>query len=259
MQEFRKLLNLINIKERVASNGKMRRRIIYLAGRKDGWRELCKEWKIDYDIVRGLKDMPLCELSYSSKDFGALRRELYEHTKSRMVHVKKSNSAIVLNSPRSSVEMYIMPLAPLKIVTTIKHRYSELSVEVDNDASRLCEITVKHDTNSPIYIFGACKDYICSGQNLTECFLLNIQRTEHISLESNRLKQVFVSDVNPNIKSINIGGNPIDADWLPSLFSKLPLFQRYNLFDNPPQIIIPADVPGDWDILAKRKGWKIVH
>ncbi|MBR5035012.1 MAG: hypothetical protein IKX71_06870 [Bacteroidales bacterium] len=258
MQEFRKQLNLINFKEKVASNGKMRKRLIYLAGRKDGWRELCKEWKIDYDIVRGLKDMPLCELSYSSKDFGVLRRELYEHTKSRMVHAKQSNPSIVLNSPRSSIEMSIMPLTPLRIVTTLKHRYAELTIGLDYDENRICEITVKHDTNSPIYIFGECKSFICSGQNLTECYLLNIQRTEHISLELNRLKQVFVSDVNPNIKSINIGGNPINSDWLLHLFSKLPQFHRHDLFDNPPQIIIPADVPGDWDILAKRKGWKII-
>lgn len=78
MHEFRKQLNLINFKEKDASNGKMRKRLIYLVGRKDSWRELCKDWKIDYDIVHGLKGIPLCELSYSSKDSGALRRELYE-------------------------------------------------------------------------------------------------------------------------------------------------------------------------------------
>lgn len=180
------------------------------------------------------------------------------NTKSWMVNAKKSNPAIVLNSSKASADMSIIPLTRLTIVTTVKHRYVELTIGLDNDENLIRDITVKHDTYSPIYIFGESKSFICGGQNLTECYLLNVQRLELITLESNRLKQVYIGDLTPDIKSINVAGNPIDVDWLPHLFTKLPPFLRHDLFDNPPQLIIPHDVPVDLDILVERKGWKIL-
>lgn len=129
MDNFRKQLELINLKKKIANTPKKRDRIVELLGKDDGWQELSKEWKEDYDVLCELKNMSISELDYLSYDFMNMRRKLYEATKQRMINTKERGPAIILNSPQKNIQMYFKPLTPLRIVTTKQDRYSEYVVE----------------------------------------------------------------------------------------------------------------------------------
>lgn len=73
MIELREQLELIRLKERIAFNAKMNNRLVKLLGQSKGWDELGEDWKLSRSMIRGLKDMAVCELCYKKSDWVATK------------------------------------------------------------------------------------------------------------------------------------------------------------------------------------------
>ena len=76
MKKLENELRLINLKEWITNHPEVVNKLVQIVGTNQGWKELCVELKSPYNIVRRLKDMPICELNYSKRDFTMMRHEM---------------------------------------------------------------------------------------------------------------------------------------------------------------------------------------
>ena len=120
MLSYPQQIELLNLKERIINNLTLRKRLIDLHGQSKGWQEFAQELSAEYTIVRHLKDMAICELSYTTRDFTALRAEVYNEEKEDMIRHAKRKPVIIINSPNAIVEITTVSRKPVTIVSARK-------------------------------------------------------------------------------------------------------------------------------------------
>ena len=254
MRIFENQLDLINLKERIASNGDMINKLVRIVGTNQGWKELSDEWKTPYNIVRKLKDMPICEFVYTKRDFTIMRHELYKLTVERIVHDTKRQPIIIVNSPASVVEFKIMAIKSIEVTTVLKNR---MIVQSYNPKEDLIKIKVKHDTNSPIFVTGDILQFVCTECRLTECNVKSCKNLNILDLSDNNIKHfVVVSTLNMN--TINLANNPIEIMDIRNMLSQLKAFSKKDLFDEAPVICLTTDITDDIMMKLKQLDWKVV-
>ena len=149
MLTYPQQIELLNLKERIVNNPALRQRLTQMLGQRKGWREFSEELGSEYSVVRHLKDMALSELYYSTRDFTALRAEVFNEEKEDMLRHPKRNAVIILNSPNAVVELTTVSRKPLTITTARKAS----SVTLIANKKKIKEtIHISHDTNLPIYL-----------------------------------------------------------------------------------------------------------
>ena len=120
MISYPQQIELLNLKERIVNNPALRQRLTQMLGQSQGWREFSEELGSGYGLVRHLKDMALSELCCSTRDFTALRAEVFNEEKEDMLRHTKRKAVIILNSPNAVVELTTISRKPLTIATARK-------------------------------------------------------------------------------------------------------------------------------------------
>ena len=254
MLSYLKQIELLNLKERIVNNPALRQRLTQMIGQSKGWRELSEELGSDYNVVRHLKDMAVSELYYSTRDFTALRAEVFNEEKEDMIRHTKRKAVIVLNSPNAVVELTTVSRKPLTIATARKA--TPVSVVVNNKKPTET-IQISHDTNLPIYIFGNVEELICTGQRLTECYLVNCPYLSHLDVSNNQLAKMRLCQSMPKLRNIDIYTNCLPIEAIGKMLQSLCNLSIENLFDTDPQILTDASITGDLRWQAKQIGWTI--
>lgn len=254
MLSYLKQIELLNLKERIVNNPALRQRLTQMIGRSKGWRELSEELGSDYSVVRHLKDMALSELYYSTRDFTALRAEVFNEEKEDMLRHPKSKAVIILNSPNAVVELTTVSRKPLTIATARKA--TPVSVVVNN-MKPTETIQISHDTNLPIYIFGNVEELICTGQRLTECYLVNCPNLLRLDVSNNQLAKMRLCQSMPKLRDIDIRTNILPIETIGKMLLSLCQLSPENLFDTAPQILTDSNITGELSWQAKQKGWII--
>lgn len=254
MLSYPQQIELLNLKERIIGNPTLRKRLIDLHGQSKGWQEFAQELGADYTVVRNLKDMAICELSYSTRDFTAMRAEVYNEEKEDMLRHPKRKALIILNSPNATVEITI---ASRKPVTVVSARKAAQVTVIANKKKMRETIQISHDTNLPIYIFGNVEELQCTGQRLSECYLVNCPHLSNLDLRVNQLKHVRLCQKMPKLRNINLATNCLQPECLPKMLPHLCQLEQDGLFDTDPEIITDAQITGDIRWQAKQIGWII--
>lgn len=254
MLSYPQQIKLLDLKERIIGNPALRQKLIDLLGQSKGWQEFATELGADYAVVKGLKTMAICELSYSTRDFTTLRAEVYNEEKEDMIRHAKLKPVIILNSPNAIVEITTISRKPITIVSARKA--TQVSVIANKKKIRET-VQITHDTNLPIYIFGKVDELICTGQRLTECYLLNCPDLTSLDVSNNQLKLVRICQTMPKLKTINLCTNALQPDSLTKMLPHLCQQNQEGLFDTDPEITTDAEVTGDIHWQAKQKGWII--
>lgn len=254
MLSYPQQIELINLKERIMGNAALRKRLIDLLGHSKGWQEFAQELGADYSLVRHLKDMAICELSYTTRDFTAMRAEVYNEEKEDIIRHAKRKPVIILNSPNAIVELTIVSRKPVNIVSARKA--TQVSIVTNNIKVRET-VQIAHNTNLPIYIFGKVDELICTGQRLTECYLLNCPELSSINISDNQLKQVRICQTMPKLRNINLATNCLQPESLTKMLPHLRQWEQEDLFDTQPEIITDSAITGDIRWQAKQIGWII--
>lgn len=254
MLSYPQQIELLNLKERIINNHTLRKRLIDLHGQSKGWQEFAQELSAEYTIVRHLKYMAICELSYTTRDFTALRAEVYNEEKEDMIRHAKRKPVIIINSPNASVELTTVARKPVTIVSARKA--TQVTVVANKKKARET-VQIAHDTNLPIYIFGKVDELICSGQRLTECYLLNCPELTSLDVSNNQLKMVKVFQTMPKLKTINLRTNTLQPESLTKMLPHLCQQNQEGLFDTDPEITTDAEITGDIRWQAKQIGWII--
>ena len=231
---FEEQLELINLKERIANNSTMSNRIASLLGQNKGWNELGEEWHLNAFEIRGLKNMALCELCYSKKEFSIMRKELYSKTKEEILKNARKPLAVIV-STKTNVEIRIKSPKPLLLITSLKNKLAEYTSTGNGKVETL---QIKHDTNAPIFIMGEIVELECVGQRLNECCF------RHLSSK---------------LRRIDLTGNQITVEDASKIVSQLPPFSKQDLFDEEPILCLSLNIPHEVYTLARLKQWKIIN
>lgn len=254
MLSYPQQIELLNLKERIIGNPALRKRLIDLHGQSKGWQEFAQELDAEYTIVRHLKDMAICELSYSTRDFTAMRAEVYNEEKEHILHHSKRKAVIIINSPNATVELTV---ASRKAVTITSARKATQVTVIANKKKIRETIQISHDTNLPIYIYGNVEELQCTGQRLTECYLVYCPHLSTLDLHDNQLRLVKLCQSMPKLRDINLAANCLQPESLPKMLQHLCQQDQEGLFDTEPKIITDADITGDIRWQAKQIGWII--
>ena len=254
MLTYPQQIELLNLKERIVGSADLRLKLIDLLGQSKGWHEFSEELGYDYSIVRHLKEMAICELQYTTRDFTALRAEVYNEEKESMLRHTKRKAVIIINSPNASIELLTISHKPLTIVTARKAS----PVTLVTNKKRVKEtVHLTHDTNVPIYIYGNIEGLTCVGQRLTECYLLNCPDLSFLDVSNNQLKQIRLCQSMPKLKNIHLQSNCLQPESLTKLLPHLCQFKQEELFEIEPEITTDIAIPGDIRWQAKQIGWII--
>lgn len=254
MRTFENQLNLINLKERVASNGDMINKLVRIVGTNQGWKELSDEWKTPYNIVRKLKDMPICEFVYTKRDFTIMRHEVYKQTVERIIHETKRQPIIIVSSPAAVVEFEIMAAKSIEVTTVLRNRMTVQSYDPKED---LIKVKVKHDTNSPIFVMGDIEQFVCKGCRLSECNVKCCKNLNILDLSDNNIRH-FVVVSTLNLNTINLANNPIEIMDIRNMLSQLKAFSKKDLFDEAPVICLTTEITDDIRVKLKQLDWKVM-
>jgi hypothetical protein len=254
MLSYLKQIELLNLKERIVNNPALRQRLTQMIGLSKGWRELSEELGSDYNVVRHLKDMAVSELHFSTRDFTALRAEVFNEEKEDMLRHPKRKAVVILNSPNAVVELTTVSRKPLTITTARKA--TPVSVVVNNKKP-IETIQISHDTNLPIYIFGNVEELICTGQRLTECYLVNCPNLSRLDVSNNQLAKMRLCQSMPKLRDIDIRTNILPIETIGKMLLSLCQLSPENLFDTAPQILTDSNITGELSWQAKQKGWII--
>ena len=254
MISYPQQIELLNLKERIANNPDLRQRLTQMLGQNKGWRELSEELGSDYRIVRHLKDMALSELYYSTRDFTALRAEVFNDEKENMLRHPQRKAVIILNSPNAVVELTTVSRKPLTITTARKA--TPVSVVVNNKEPSVT-IQISHDTNLPVYVFGNVDELICTGQRLTECYLVNCPNLKRLDVSNNKIAKMRLCQSMPKLRSIDLHTNCLSIESIGKMLHSLCNQSVENLFDIEPQILTDVNITGDLRWQAKQIGWII--
>ena len=254
MLSYPQQIELLNLKERIIGNPPLRQKLIDLLGQSKGWQDFAIELSADYAVVKGLKTMAICELSYTTRDFTALRAEVYNEEKEDMIRHAKRKPVIILNSPNATVEITTLSRKPVTIVSARKA--TQVTIVANKKKTRET-VQIAHDTNLPIYIFGKVDELICTNQRLTECYLLNCPELTSLDVSNNQLKLVKVCQTMPKLKTINLRTNTLQPESLTKMLPHLCQHGQEGLFDTEPEISTDAEITGDIRWQAKQIGWII--
>ena len=254
MLTYPQQIELLNLKERIVNNPALRQRLTQMLGQRKGWREFSEELGSEYSVVRHLKDMALSELYYSTRDFTALRAEVFNEEKEDMLRHPKRKAVIILNSPNAVVELTTVSRKPLTITTARKASPVTL---IANKKKIKETIQISHDTNLPIYIFGNVEELICTGQRLTECYLVNCPNLSRLDVSNNQLVKMRLCQSMPKLRVIDLHTNCLPIDAVGKMLQSLCNLSIENLFDTEPQILTDASITGDLRWQAKQIGWII--
>ena len=254
MLTYPQQIELLNLKERIVNNPALRQRLTQMLGQRKGWREFREELGSEYSVVRHLKDMALSELYYSTRDFTALRAEVFNEEKEDMLRHPKRKAVIILNSPNAVVELTTVSRKPLTITTARKASPVTL---IANKKKIKETIQISHDTNLPIYIFGNVEELICTGQRLTECYLVNCPNLSRLDVSNNQLVKMRLCQSMPKLRVIDLHTNCLPIDAVGKMLQSLCNLSLENLFDTEPQILTDASITGDLRWQAKQIGWII--
>ncbi len=141
--------------------------------------------------------MALSELYYSTRDFTALRAEVFNEEKEDMLRHPKRKAVIILNSPNAVIEITTASRKPLTIITARKAS----PVTIIANKKKIKEtIQISHDTNLPIYIFGNVEELVCTGQRLTECYLVNCPNLSRLDVSNNQLAKMRLCQSMPDLR-----------------------------------------------------------
>ena len=254
MLTYPQQIELLNLKERIVNNPALRQRLTQMLGQRKGWREFSEELGSEYSVVRHLKDMALSELYYSTRDFTALRAEVFNEEKEDMLRHPKLKAVIILNSPNAVVELTTISRKPLTITTARKASPVTL---IANKKKIKETIQISHDTNLPIYIFGNVEELVCIGQRLTECYLVNCPNLSRLDVSNNQLAKMRLCQSMPKLRVIDLHTNCLPIDAVGKMLQSLCNLSIENLFDTEPQILTDASITGDLRWQAKQIGWII--
>ena len=254
MLTYPQQIELLNLKERIVNNPALRQRLTQMLGQRKGWREFSEELGSEYSVVRHLKDMALSELYYSTRDFTALRAEVFNEEKEDMLRHPKRKAVIILNSPNAVVELTTVSRKPLTITTARKASPVTL---IANKKKIKETIQISHDTNLPIYIFGNVEELICTGQRLTECYLVNCPNLSRLDVSNNQLAKMRLCQSMPKLRVIDLHTNCLPIETISKILQSLCNLSIENLFDTEPQILTDASITGDLRWQAKQIGWII--
>ena len=254
MLTYPQQIELLNLKERIVNNPALRQRLTQMLGQRKGWREFSEELGSKYSVVRHLKDMALSELYYSTRDFTALRAEVFNEEKEDMLRHPKRKAVIILNSPNAVVELTTVSRKPLTIITARKASPITL---IANKKKVKETIQISHDTNLPIYIFGNVEELVCTGQRLTECYLVNCPNLSRLDVSNNQLAKMRLCQSMPKLRVIDLHTNCLPIDAVGKMLQSLCNLSLENLFDTEPQILTDASITGDLRWQAKQIGWII--
>lgn len=254
MLTYPQQIELLNLKERIVNNPALRQRLTQMLGQRKGWREFSEELGSEYSVVRHLKDMALSELYYSTRDFTALRAEVFNEEKEDMLRHPKRKAVIILNSPNAVVELTAVSRKPLMITTARKASPVTL---IANKKKIKETIQISHDTNLPIYIFGNMEELICTGQRLTECYLVNCPNLSRLDVSNNQLAKMRLCQSMPKLREIDLYANCLPIETISKILQSLCNQSVENLFDTEPQILTDANITGDLRWQAKQIGWII--
>lgn len=254
MLTYPQQIELLNLKERIVNNPALRQRLTQMLGQRKGWREFSEELGSEYSVVRHLKDMALSELYYSTHDFTALRAEVFNEEKEDMLRHPKRKAVIILNSPNAVVELTTVSRKPLTITTARKASPVTL---IANKKKVKETIQISHDTNLPIYIFGNVEELVCTGQRLTECYLVNCPNLSRLDVSNNQLAKMRLCQSMPKLRVIDLHTNCLPIDTVGKMLQSLCNLSIENLFDTEPQILTDASITGDLRWQAKQIGWII--
>jgi hypothetical protein len=254
MLTYPQQIELLNLKESIVNNPALRQRLTQMLGQRKGWREFSEELGSEYSVVRHLKDMALSELYYSTRDFTALRAEVFNEEKEDMLRHPKRKAVIILNSPNAVVELTTVSRKPLTITTARKASPVTL---IANKKKTKETIQISHDTDLPIYIFGNVEELICTGQRLTECYLVNCPNLSRLDVSNNQLAKMRLCQSMPKLRVIDLHTNCLPIDAVGKMLQSLCNLSLENLFDTEPQILTDASITGDLRWQAKQIGWII--
>lgn len=254
MLTYPQQIELLNLKERIVNNPALRQRLTQMLGQRKGWREFSEELGSEYSVVRHLKDMALSELYYSTRDFTALRAEVFNEEKEDMLRHPKRKAVIILNSPNAVVELTTVSRKSLTITTARKASPVTL---IANKKKIRETIQISHDTNLPIYIFGNVEELVCTGQRLTECYLVNCPNLSRLDVSNNQLVKMRLCQSMPKLRVIDLHTNCLPIDAVGKMLQSLCNLSIENLFDTEPQIFTDASITGDLRWQAKQIGWII--
>lgn len=254
MISYPQQIKLLNLKERIVNNPALRQRLTQMLGQSQGWREFSEELGSEYGLVRHLKDMALSELYYSTRDFTALRAEVFNEEKEDILRHTKRKAVIILNSPKAVVELTTVSRKPLTIATARKA--TPVSVVVNNKMPSEV-IQISHDTNLPIYVFGNVEELVCNSQRLTECYLVNCPNLSRLDVSNNQLSKMRLCQSMPKLRSIDIHANCLPIESIGKMLQSLCNLSIENLFDTEPQILTDTSITGDLRWQAKQIGWII--
>lgn len=254
MLSYPQQIELLNLKERIINNPNLRQKLIDLIGQSKGWQEFAEELGADYSVVKHLKTMAICELSYSTRDFTAMRAEVYNEEKEDIIRHTKRKPVVILNSPNATVEITTVSRKPLTIVSARK----AAQVSIIANKKKIKEtVQISHDTNLPIYIFGNVEELICTEQRLTECYLANCPNLSSLDISNNQLKQLRLCQTMPKLRNINLATNSLQSESFTKMLPHLCRFEQEGLFDTEPEILTNSEISGDIRWQAKQIGWII--
>lgn len=256
MIKLQEQLELITLKERIASNDKMCNRLINLLGQSKGWDELASDWKLSRSMVRGLKDMAICELCYTRSGFSTLRTQAYEEAIERLIHADSQRPIIIIIAPKANVELQYLATKPIVITAVAQGKFIDYSLE---GTGKLETVQIKHDSNSPIFIFGGIISIDLCGQRVTECYFLQCQHLESICLSYNRIKRMEFHDSTTKLKNVDLTGAHIDVQVIIQMLSQVQPYTKQDLFDEAPILHISLDSPKEVYSTAKLKRWRVIN
>ncbi len=254
MKKLENELRLINLKEWITNHPEVVNRMVQIIGTNQGWKELCVELKSPYNIVRRLKDMPICEFVYTKRDFTIMRHEVYKQTVERIIHETKRQPIIIVSSPAAVVEFEIMANKSIEVTTVLKNRMTVQSYDPKED---LIKVKVKHDTNSPIFITGDIEQFVCKKCRLTECNVKHCKNLIFLDLSDNNIRH-FVVVSTLNLNTINLANNPIEIMDIRNMLSQLKAFSKKDLFDEAPVICLTTEITDDIRVKLKQLDWKVM-
>ena len=254
MKKLENELRLINLKEWITNHPEVVNRMVQIIGTNHGWKELCVELKSPYNIVRRLKDMPICELNYSKRDFTMMRQEMYKQSVIRIVNDCKRQSMVIINSQAATVNVRYQAKNQLELVTVLKNKLVTKILSASGDVEL---IQIKHDSNTPIFISGEVEQLVCFGCKLTECYIKNCQYLSNIDLNDNKIKHFEIHSTF-NLKNINLANNPINIMDVKKMLSQLRGFCKKDLFDEAPIIYLTTDITDDIRVKLKQLDWRII-
>ena len=106
-------------------------------------------------------------------------------------------------------------------------------------------------------IDGNVEELICTGQRLTECYLVNCPNLSRLDVSNNQLAKMRLCQSMPKLRDIDIRTNILPIETIGKMLQSLCNLSIENLFDTELQILTDASITGDLRWQAKQIGWTI--